>query len=267
MQELEKRVKNDWENVQKEIAKLWDVLIDRDGMLIDVTVEEDGWEKVYPLVNNFIEKISSKKGQIVSWKSGVPVENEAYFIPAQVNYVGKGLNLKDQELVKEGSLQVATRYLSNSYIWDQVRVIGGAYGGGAGLGQLSKTFSYQSYRDPNVLKTLIAYDGAGEYMNSLNLSEAEVTKAIIATIATIDAPLMPDQKGHLALKWILQEISDDYRQSFRDDILSTSLSDMKKIVALLQVVKEDGVIVVLGNERSISDANKALSYRLKLKEI
>ena len=164
-------------------------------------------------------------------------------------------------------MQVAARYLSNSYIWDQVRVIGGAYGGGAGLGQTSKTFSYQSYRDPNVLKTLKAYDGAGDFMRALELSDSEVTKAIIATIASVDAPLMPDQKGHVALKWILQGITDEYRQTYRNEILSTTLDDMKALVAILDKVKEDGVMVVLGNQDSILESNKEYSKSLVIKDI
>lgn len=267
LQKLENRVKNDWESVQNEIASLWNVLIDRDGMIVNVTVEEKGWQQIYDLVESFIAKIPSKNGQKSKWNIGLPIENEAFLIPAQVNYVGKGWNLQNQNMEKEGSLQVAARYLSNSYIWDQVRVIGGAYGGGAGLGQLSKTFSYQSYRDPNVLRTLNAYDGASDFMQSLDLNDSEVTKAIIATIATVDAPLMPDQKGHVALKWILQGITDEYRQTFRDQIIGTSLEDMKTLAGLLEIVKYEGVMVVLGNENSIKEANEGLDQPLVIKEI
>ena len=267
LQDLEKRVKNDWENVQSDIALLWESLIIRDGMILNLTVGLDGWNKVKPFVKTFIEKIPQRKSEKAQWKIGLTVENEAFKIPAQVNYVGKGLNLKNAEIEKEGSLQVAARYLSNSYIWDQVRVIGGAYGGGAGLGQTSKTFSYQSYRDPNVFRTLKAYDGAGDFMRALELSESEVTKAIIATIASVDAPLMPDQKGHVALKWILQGITDEYRQTYRNEILSTTLDDMKALVAILDKVKEDGVMVVLGNQDSILESNKEYSKPLVIKDI
>ena len=95
LQDLEKRVENDWENVQSDIALLWESLINRDGMILNLTVGSDGWNKVKPFVKTFIEKIPQRKSEIAQWKIGLTVENEAFKIPAQVNYVGKGLNYKE----------------------------------------------------------------------------------------------------------------------------------------------------------------------------
>lgn len=77
-----------------------------------------------------------------------PLQNEGFPVPSQVNYVVKGsftvfvtytythITLKQfsgGQLLQPGekipgSFKVITRYLSNGYLWDNVRVVGGAYG-------------------------------------------------------------------------------------------------------------------------------------------
>lgn len=47
----------------------------------------------------------------------------------QVNYVGKAANLFDTGYQLKGSAYVISKYISNTWLWDRVRVSGGAYGG------------------------------------------------------------------------------------------------------------------------------------------
>jgi len=56
-------------------------------------------------------------------------EAEGLTIPAAVNYVAKGADLYDLGYVSSGATSVVGRYVSASYLWDKVRVQGGAYGG------------------------------------------------------------------------------------------------------------------------------------------
>lgn len=59
--------------------------------------------------------------------------------------------------------------------------------------------SYLSYRDPNLLPTLEAYDGAPDFLRTLELDKDGLTKAIIGTIGDIDSYQLPDAKGYTAL--------------------------------------------------------------------
>lgn len=45
------------------------------------------------------------------------------------------------------------------FILCRVRVVGGAYGGFCDFDNHSGMFTYSSYRDPNLLKTVDVYDG------------------------------------------------------------------------------------------------------------
>ena len=46
-----------------------------------------------------------------------------------MNYVGKALDLYKTGYELNGSAYVISKYISNTWLWDRVRVSGGAYGG------------------------------------------------------------------------------------------------------------------------------------------
>jgi len=60
----------------------------------------------------------------------------------------------------------------------------------------SGVFSYLSYRDPNLLKTLDIYDGTGDFLRGLDVDQETLTKAIIGTIGDVDSYQLPDAKGY-----------------------------------------------------------------------
>lgn len=57
-------------------------------------------------------------------------------------------------------------------------------------------FSFLSYRDPNLLKTLDVYDGTGDFLRELEMDDDTLTKAIIGTIGDVDSYQLPDAKGY-----------------------------------------------------------------------
>lgn len=57
-------------------------------------------------------------------------------------------------------------------------------------------FSYLSYRDPNLLKTLDVYDETSNFLRELEMDNDALTKAIIGTIGDVDSYQLPDAKGY-----------------------------------------------------------------------
>ena len=75
-------------------------------------------------------------------------------VRVQVNYVGKAANLyEDAGYELSGAAYVINKHLGATWLWDRVRVSGGAYGGFCDFDPHSGMFSFLSYRDPNLLKT------------------------------------------------------------------------------------------------------------------
>ena len=69
--------------------------------------------------------------------------------------MGKAANLYEDAGYKlSGSAYVVNKHLGTTWLWDRVRVSGGAYGGFSDFDTHSGMFSYLSYRDPNLTKTV-----------------------------------------------------------------------------------------------------------------
>ena len=181
--------------------------------------------------------------------SGLP-RAEALITPAQVNYVGKGANLYDMGYEWHGSASVILRYLRMGRLWDEVRVRGGAYGVFCNLDRIGGTLVCASYRDPNVERTLAAYDGLADYLRSVPPDRARLTQAIVGAVGDLDAYLLPDARGARALGTWLSGNSEELRQKTREEMLATTAEDFVRFADTLEKAAAAGEISVLGGAKA-----------------
>jgi presequence protease len=182
-----------------------------------------------------------------------------------VNYVAFGGPLYQPGEVVSGSSSVVTNFLSNTFMWDQVRVLGGAYGGFARFSEGSGKFVYLSYRDPSVLNTLKVYDEAPDVLSEQEISSEEILQSVIGTIGDLDSPMSVDQQGYLSLRHFLTGETTATRQEWRDGVLQTTTQDFKDFAARLRKLRESGKIVVFGAQAMIEAANSDLSEDRKMR--
>ena len=172
-----------------------------------------------------------------------------------MNYVAKGANLYEHGYRLHGSAHVIAGYLRTTWLWEQIRNQGGAYGMFSVFDQRSGVYSYLSYRDPHLSTTLDVYDRTGQFLRGLDLTEDERTRAIIAAIGAMDAHLLPDAKGYVSLQRYLTGETDAFRQQMREEILATTPADFKAFADVLDQVKTHGRVAVLGSEAVINQVN------------
>ena len=158
-------------------------------------------------------------------------------------------------------------YLRTTYLWDKVRIQGGAYGVFASFDSFSGAFNYVSYRDPNVLETLNVYDGTEDFLRKEEISREEVTKAIIGVIGTMDAYQLPDAKGYASMSRYLSGYSDEVRQKIRDEVLAASEDDFREFADVLELVRENGQVAVLGSADAVNEANQKKDGFLTVKAV
>src|SRR5690606_32969762 len=139
-----------------------------------VTADPELWEGFRSELATFIDRLPRADFVRADWGRLPPPANEGFTIPAQVNYVAKGANLKALGHEPTAALSVATKYLGTSYLWDKLRVEGGAYGGFASYNPLVGSYAFGSYRDPNLVATLDVYDRAPEFLRR-EISDADLT--------------------------------------------------------------------------------------------
>ena len=187
------------------------------------------------------------------WSPKRPAEFEGMTVPSQVNYVAKGMNIFEEGYRFHGSSLVICRYLRNAWLWDRIRVQGGAYGGFCLFDRLSGILSFVSYRDPNLSKTLEVYDQTANFLNTATLHEDEIKRSIIGTIGDIDQYMLPDAKGYASMVRHITGQTEKERQQIREEVLNTTASDFRNFGQALETFKERGLVKVLGSEKAIQD--------------
>lgn len=267
LRQLAEEMEKDWAGVLARLETLRKLLINRSAMLINLTLDDANWKRVQPQLADFTKSLPAAPFTPQRWNRKPVSVNEGLTIPAQVNYVGKGANLYAQGYEPDGSIHVIGKYIGTTWLWDKVRVQGGAYGGFSVFDQNSGVFDYLSYRDPNVLATLDNYDNTVQFLRDLDLSESELKKSIIGTIGDFDAYLLPDAKGYQSMVRHLTHYTDEARQHIRDEVLGTSVQDFKQFANVLQRVAEHGEVVVLGSAEAINKANAEKGQFLEVKKV
>lgn len=254
------RCDSDWESVASDLRTVQQLCVTRENMMVNITVDNSDFKSVQPSLLSFLDRLPQKaSGSTASWLVEPPLlprTNEGIIVPSSVNYVGKAANLYDLGFKPTGGHALASKHLGTSYLWDTVRVQGGAYGGFCRLDTKSGMFMYLSYRDPNVTGTLKSYDGAPEFLTKANLSSEDLTKSVIGMIGAMDSYQLPDTKGFASSLRFLTGETDDVRQKRRDEVLEAGMKDFKELGEALAEVRDKGSVVVVGGEDALKKANE-----------
>ena len=140
--------------------------------------------------------------------------------------------------------------LSYDYLWNNVRVKGGAYGCSSSFLRTGDSY-FTSYRDPNLRKTNEIYDKIPEYLREFEADEHEMTKYIIGTLGGLDTPLYPEGKGNRSMAAYMRKLTEADIQKERDEILHATAEDIRALADMIEAVLEDGNFCVIGNEKNI----------------
>lgn len=271
LRNLAEKLETDWAAILEKLEAVRAALLRPENLLVNLTLDAANWQTLAPRLETFLGELTaaspSTKVALPAWEIPAAGANEGLTIPAQVNYVGKGANLYKLGYKLHGSVLVINNYLGTTWLWEKVRVQGGAYGGFSVFDQLSGVFTYLSYRDPNLLASLENYDATANFLRQLELSDEELTKAIIGTIGDLDSYQLPDAKGWTAMTRTLVGMTETRRQQLRDEVLGTTAQDFKAFGETLAEVARAGEVVVLGSADAIEKANQERTGLLDVKKV
>lgn len=264
---LIEQVEKDWPGVVEKFDTIRELFVNRNTMLCNVTLDGENWKKIESKLYAFLEKIPAADVERKHWKPDLLTQSEGLSVPAQVNYVGKGANLFELGYELDGSIEVARKYLGTTYIYEKLRVQGGAYGAFMVFYPNSGTLNYVSYRDPNLTVTVDNYDGTPDFLRNLDLDQGELIKSIIGTIGDMDTYQLPDAKGFTSLIRYLIGYTDEKRQKIREEVLDANAGDFKALADVLEKVAEKGIVIALGSAEAIEAANKERGGFLEVKKV
>ncbi len=264
LRDLALRVDEDWSGVLATLEAMRQALVTIPNMLLNMTVDAKNGATLTSNIHCFLDELPHREIKPEPWTVTAPPRFEGLAIPAQVNYVGKGTDLFSLGYRFHGSALVISRYLRTGWLWERVRVQGGAYGAFCLFDRLSGILTFVSYRDPNVLQTLETFDHTADFLKELDLPSDERVKSIIGAIGDLDAHLLPDAKGYTSMVRYLCGDSEKDRQQMREEVLGTTARDFSAFADFLEDMDREGTVKVLGSPDALKAANEARSERLKI---
>lgn len=158
--------------------------------------------------------------------------NEGFVIPSPVCYVTRAAGRSAADAGAPGQWAVAARALSYDYLWNEVRVKGGAYGCGFRRSTEGLTL-FWSFRDPSVDATLARYDAAAAWLASWEPTPEELDGYVVATVAAHDAPLKPRQLARRQDAARFDGRPDGWRDAVREQELSATAEGLRGLAAAL----------------------------------
>ncbi|MDF2907446.1 MAG: hypA [Herbinix sp.] len=251
----------------EKLKELLKMIFTRENLLVSITADEEGYERFGEKLVGFIESLPPKTDQTLYTKydtsSLEPVcLNEGFKTAMQVQYVARAGNFIKAGYEYNGALRVLKTILSYDYLWNNVRVKGGAYGCMCGFSGVDGDAYFTSYRDPNLRETNQVYEKAAEYIKNFTAEERDITKYIIGTFSTLDTPLTPQSKGKRSLSMYLGGISEADLQKERLEVLGVTLEDIRACHKYITAMLNAGNICVIGNEGKINE-NKEMFKEVK----
>ena len=181
----------------------------------------------------------------VSFSRQAPLR-QGYRIPSQVGFSVRGWHLREAGQPFRGSLFLAANILTYSWLWNQVRVQGGAYGCSFQADRFGNLFTY-SYRDPSPDRTLLVDRGASGFLKSFVDSGEDLDKYIISTLNDLNPLLSPREKGILADSRFFSGYTREEADRIRREILCTTSKDLLEITGLLDDFAEKGAVCVVAS--------------------
>lgn len=249
IRELAEKIDQQGAEVADTLKDICTVLFNKQNLIISVTGTPDLYEEFAANV----AKLDIQDRPVVN-KPKITAQghadNEGFMSSSQVQYVVKGYDFNKLGFTYSGKMQVLKKIMSLTYLWNAVRVKGGAYGGSLML-RRDGILMFTSYRDPNLQETLEVYDQAYRFTEGYEADADEMTKAIIGTLSMLDQPLSPSAQGRRADRHYFEQVTGAELQQERDEILSTTPEDIRQYTDLLKAVTEQNYFTVVGNESKL----------------
>lgn len=157
------------------------------------------------------------------------------------------------------ALTLAGFLFDNLVLHKRVREQGGAYGSGSVASSMSATFTFYSYRDPNIVSTLQAFDEAVQTIVNGNFSDDELEEAKLEMIQNLDSPIAPGSRADVAYTWFREGKTQEMRQAYRDKVLNAQKQDIMRVLQKHLIPElRNAKIVTFASKELLEKENQAL---------
>jgi Zn-dependent M16 (insulinase) family peptidase len=261
--EAEKSSQAQLEQLSCDLDTIAQCLFKREGFSPAIVGDKDGLERGDKNIARLLTLVpegDTKAVQSINIQVKNELPREGWSTSTSVSFVAQAFTTVRMGHEDAPCLCVIAKLLRSMYLHREIREKGGAYGGFAVYSPEEGTFSFGSYRDPNIERTLEVYGNACEFITGDVITPEDVKEAILQVCSEIDKPETP---GPAALKAFYRDkvgLTDETRKNFKKALLAV---DRQKVTTVARKYftaddKNKGTAVISSREK-LETANNTLT--------
>lgn len=180
--------------------------------------------------------------------------HEAFVIPSDICFAARACDPRRLGIDVTGAWAVAANALSYDYLWNEIRVKGGAYGCGFRAAGERQTAFY-TYRDPAVDPSIERVERAGAWLGSFEPDEAAFEGFIVSCVSGMDAPVKPYALTKRHNTTYLAGLDPHAREERRAQMLAATPAELRSLGADVTRIAAASPICVFGGRDVIAKSN------------
>lgn len=250
LEQLEKNFEKEKDAVADRLQRTAELIFRPENLMVDYTASEEGLNGLAQYTENLKKSLFTTANDAVPYELKTEKKNEGFMASSQVQFVCRAGNFVEKGFAYTGALRVLRVMMGYDYLWNNIRVKGGAYGCMCSFGRTGGSY-FVSYRDPNLEKTIETYEKAPEYIRSFRADERTIMQYIIGAISELDTPMTPATKGNRSLAAFLTNQTLEDVQKERDEVLSVDEAKIQALGDYVAAFLEEDCLCVVGNDEKI----------------
>ncbi|MCD7770612.1 MAG: insulinase family protein [Oscillospiraceae bacterium] len=183
------------------------------------------------------------------------IRKEGIAVPTEIAFAAMGSNVSAFGKTVTGDYSVAARILTYAYLWNVIRVQGGAYGTGF-VTRDSGYITCHSFRDPSANRSLGYFKKSGEFLRNFLKSNDDLTGFIIGSVSDMFQLTTPSTKGVIADNRYFSGITPERVNEKYHELIGATPEQLMELSYNIDKVICDGGICIVGSKKQLDECEE-----------
>ena len=245
------------------LSEMAEYIFRADHLMTDATVDKSSVDEIVEQTASLAQALPegrSAQEDLAAFGPSFSVRpvkvKEGFTTAGQVQFVCRAGSFGSRGYSFTGALRVLRVILGYDYLWNNVRVKGGAYGCMSSFSRDGSAY-FVSYRDPHLAQTIGTFEGAPDYVRSFDADERTMTKYIIGAVSALDRPMTPSVYGKYSLSAYMTGLTEERAMKERQQLLDCTPEEIRALAGHIEAFLSEDALCVVGNaEKLASEADR-----------
>lgn len=242
------------DGLRAKLAELADRIFVADGCLASFTGSDEDFDAYWDAAGDLGLGVGDGAGRDALAVPAPCDRHEAFVIPSDICFAARACDPRRLGLDVTGAWAVAANALSYDYLWNEIRVKGGAYGCGFRAAGERQTAFY-TYRDPAIDPSIERVERAGAWLGSFEPDEAAFEGFIVSCVSGMDAPVKPYALTKRRNTTYLAGLDPHAREERRAQMLAATPGELRSLGTDVTRIAAESPTCVFGGRDVIAKSN------------